>query len=155
MVGSVRLAVKGSRKWSRGKGGREEGCSSQGVRWGVGIFGFTYRGRWRRRVDVGCRLNLRSLHQKTKKSVDFFVFRLTYYTCPYKGGSLKTRALGICSACQVFREKKIIFGCENRNIITCKVRFKRLDLRFLEIKGRSVYLRKGDLEFPGISGQVV
>eukprot|EP00116_Pleurobrachia_bachei_P010976 sb/3471238/ len=32
---------------------------------------------------------------------------------------------------------------------------KRLDLRFLEIKGRSVYLLKGDPEFPGISGQVV
>eukprot|EP00116_Pleurobrachia_bachei_P008416 sb/3468678/ len=35
-----------------------------------------------------------------------------------------------------------------------KVRFKRLDLRFLEIKGRSVYLLKGDPEFPGILGQV-
>eukprot|EP00116_Pleurobrachia_bachei_P016124 sb/3476386/ len=37
---------------------------------------------------------------------------------------------------------------------TC-LRFKRLDLRFLEIKWRSVYLLKGDPEFPGISGQVV
>eukprot|EP00116_Pleurobrachia_bachei_P001595 sb/3461857/ len=36
-----------------------------------------------------------------------------------------------------------------------KVRFKRLDLIFLEIKGRSVYLLKGDPEFPGISGHVV
>eukprot|EP00116_Pleurobrachia_bachei_P009750 sb/3470012/ len=35
------------------------------------------------------------------------------------------------------------------------VRFKRLDLRFLEIKGRLVYLLKGDYEFSGISGQVV
>eukprot|EP00116_Pleurobrachia_bachei_P017437 sb/3477699/ len=42
----------------------------------------------------------------------------------------------------------------NRSLIP-KVRFKRLGLRFLEIKGRSVYLLKGDPEFPGISGQVL
>eukprot|EP00116_Pleurobrachia_bachei_P004548 sb/3464810/ len=34
------------------------------------------------------------------------------------------------------------------------LRFKRLDLRFLEIKARSVYLLKGDPQFPGISAYI-
>eukprot|EP00116_Pleurobrachia_bachei_P018913 sb/3479175/ len=38
---------------------------------------------------------------------------------------------------------------------TRKVRFKRLDLRFLEIGVLRVILTKRDPEFPGISGQVV
>eukprot|EP00116_Pleurobrachia_bachei_P015992 sb/3476254/ len=36
-----------------------------------------------------------------------------------------------------------------------KVRFKRLDLRFLEIGALHVVFAKRDPEFPGISGQVV
>eukprot|EP00116_Pleurobrachia_bachei_P014090 sb/3474352/ len=36
-----------------------------------------------------------------------------------------------------------------------KVRFKRLDLRFLEIGALRVVFTKRDPEFPGISGQVV
>eukprot|EP00116_Pleurobrachia_bachei_P015790 sb/3476052/ len=36
-----------------------------------------------------------------------------------------------------------------------KVRFKRLDLRFLEIGALRVIFTKRDPEFPGISGQVV
>eukprot|EP00116_Pleurobrachia_bachei_P001167 sb/3461429/ len=44
--------------------------------------------------------------------------------------------------------------CSGRVNGVLYLRFKRLDLRFLEIKGRSVYLLKGDPEFPGISGQV-
>eukprot|EP00116_Pleurobrachia_bachei_P016449 sb/3476711/ len=36
-----------------------------------------------------------------------------------------------------------------------KVRFKRLDLRFLEIQALRVVFTKRDPEFPGISGQVV
>eukprot|EP00116_Pleurobrachia_bachei_P015871 sb/3476133/ len=36
-----------------------------------------------------------------------------------------------------------------------KVRFKRLDLRFLQIGALLVVFTKRDLEFPGVAGQVV
>ena len=64
MVGSVRLVVKGGWARSGGKGGREEGCSGQGVQWDVGVFGFTYRGRWRRIVDVVHTLTSTSRHHR-------------------------------------------------------------------------------------------
>eukprot|EP00116_Pleurobrachia_bachei_P013202 sb/3473464/ len=52
----------------------------------------------------------------------------------------------------------IFVNVTNRRECVChllKVRFKRLDLRFLEIGVLRVVFTKRDPEFPGISGQVV
>eukprot|EP00116_Pleurobrachia_bachei_P016440 sb/3476702/ len=53
------------------------------------------------------------------------------------------------------RHKYVALGFALKSRFLFKVRFKRLDLRFLEIGVLRVIFTKRDPEFPGISGQVV
>eukprot|EP00116_Pleurobrachia_bachei_P018042 sb/3478304/ len=54
-----------------------------------------------------------------------------------------------CESYRAFKKRNSVFY-----ITSSKVRFKRLDLRFLEIGVLRVIFTKRDPEFPGISGQV-
>eukprot|EP00116_Pleurobrachia_bachei_P004995 sb/3465257/ len=75
------------------------------------------------------------------------------------GTRLRTITTGHISSSSAGGSGGGAFELKDQNVVhfnqNSSVRFKRLDLRFLEIQGLRVIFTKRDPEFPGISGQVV
>eukprot|EP00116_Pleurobrachia_bachei_P000811 sb/3461073/ len=84
-----------------------------------------------------------------QKDRTFFKFNEGFSNAELLDRVMPRRTNEVCAA---------LIACAARLLAShsiCKVRFKRLDLRFLEIQVLRVIFTKRDPEFPGISGQVV